>query len=68
MEKFNSAQCIHELPSMLTFVRVHLGFRNILAVNDSWCLVISCNKFNSTVDRINDQMARYGAEDKRLPK
>ena len=37
---FNSAQCIHELLSILTLVRIHLGFRNILVVDDSWCLVI----------------------------
>ena len=39
---FNSAQCIHELLSMLTLVRINLaiGFQNILVVNDSWHLVI----------------------------
>ena len=66
--KFTSAQCIHELLSVLTFVRNHLGFQNILVVNASWHLVISCNKFNSTAHRINDQRTSYGAEDKCLSK
>ena len=37
---FNSAQCIHKLLSILMLVRIHLGFRKILVVNDSWHLVI----------------------------
>ena len=64
--KFNSAQSIHDLLSILMFVRIHLGFRNIPVVNASWHLVISCNKFNSTVYGMNDQRTSYGVEDKRL--
>ena len=60
---FNSAKCIHEL-SILTFMSIHLGLHNNLVVNDSWHLVISHNKFNSTVHRMNDQRISYGAEDK----
>ena len=30
-------------------------------VNVSWCLVISCNKFSSIVDRMNDQRTNNGA-------
>ena len=52
---FNSAQCIHELLSTLTFVRIHLGFQNILEVNASWHLEISSNKFKSIDHRMNDQ-------------
>ena len=52
---FNSTRCIHELLSILMLVRIHLGFRSILVVNDSWCLVIRCSKFNSTVHRMNEQ-------------
>ena len=37
---FNSAQCIHELLSILMLVRIHLGSQNILVVNNSWRLVI----------------------------
>ena len=80
----NSAQCIHELQSILMFVKIHLGFRNILVVNDSWHLVISdswhlvisdswhlvisCNELNSKVHRMNDQRTSYGTEDKHVPK
>ena len=65
---FNSAQCIHKLLSILAHVRIHLGFQNILVVNDSWCLVITCSKFNSTVHRMNNQKTNYGTEDKHLSK
>ena len=51
MEKFNSVQYIHELLSILTFVRIYLGFQNILGVNDIWHLVIICN---SIVHRMNN--------------
>ena len=65
---FNSAQHIHELLSILMLVMIHLGFKNILVVNNSWHLVISHNKFNSTVHRKNGKRASYGAEDECLSK
>ena len=65
---FNSAQCIHELLSTLTFVRIHLEFQDILEVNASWYLEINCNKFKSTDHKMNDQRKNYCAEDKCLSK
>ena len=59
---FNSAQCTHELLSIPMLVRIHLGFQNIFVVNDSWHLLISCSKFNSTANRMNDQRTSYGTK------